>query len=401
MEIEKRLKGTRAGAISQELFTNSIHFPLANIFLELLLKGPLAYFREPDPYTIIFSCCVQAMFIGTWKHHGKPSRRLLGNLIAPSLYTGIEFFFEGPVFFTGPNHVAFLGFAFTIGLLQEVEDRISGKPHDVITIFIHLVRTCILLVMYGIFEAITEPKYNSIGKFLSNDSHLFVAIVIPLLGVVLGMANVTANRYLSLLQYTAGQLKKYSEWLLGRQLLSAAITDSESLNLQRKRRTVFFMDIRGFTKWSEDKSPETVVNMLNNYFEKAEQIWKISDVIKVKHTADEIMAVFPDEKSALKIAITISHEINDFLKQYGLSSGAGVHAGHLVEGLVGSREVKVYDVIGDTVNTAKRICDHALGGEVLISEEIHDKVKDIEVNPEPRFLQAKGKSKPLKVFSLQ
>ncbi|MBU2512745.1 adenylate/guanylate cyclase domain-containing protein [bacterium] len=400
MEIEQRLKGTRKRAVFQELFMNSIHFPLANVFLELLIEGPRNYIREPDFYTIMVACLVQAYFLGTWQYQGK-SRRFLGNLIAPAIYTVIEGLIEGARFFTAPHHLAYWGFALSIGLLQEINKKPSSYLSDVLTVLEHLIRTSILLVMYAIFEGMTESKYNSIGSFLSNDSHVFVAIVIPLLGLVVGFTNVIANRYLSMLQETAAQLKKYSEWLLGRDLLSAAITDANTLSLQRRERTVLFMDIRGFTSWSENKSPEVVVEMLNSYFEKAEQIWKASDVIKTKHTADEIMAVFPSEYGAIKAVVQLNQEISVFLKRFDLSAGIGIHQGYLVEGLIGSEDVKMYDVIGDTVNTAKRICDQAGGGEILISQEVYAKLETVVTAHEPRFLKAKGKSEPLKVFPVK
>ena len=179
----------------------------------------------------------------------------------------------------------------------------------------------------------------------------------------------------NLLQATAGQLRKYSEWLLGKEILSAAISDRNTLALQRRERTVIFMDIRGFTSWSENRTPETVVNMLNDYFEQAEQIWTTSSVIKTKHTADEIMAIFPAEMDAVSSAVRLNHEIGNFLKPFNLTAGIGIHNGYLVEGLIGSKEVKMYDIIGDTVNTGKRICDQALGGEILVSQAIFDKLK--------------------------
>ena len=61
----------------------------------------------------------------------------------------------------------------------------------------------------------------------------------------------------------------------------------------------------------------------------------------------------------------------------------------------------MYDIIGDTVNTGKRICDQALGGEILVSQAIFDKLKDSLVIGESRLVTAKGKSEPLKVFPVK
>ncbi len=124
-------------------------------------------------------------------------------------------------------------------------------------------------------------------------------------------------------------------------------------------------------------------------------------MIKTKHTADEIMAIFPSEHSAVQSAVQLNQEISTFLKTFDLSAGIGIHRGYLVEGLIGSEDVKMYDVIGDTVNTGKRICDQAEGGEILISQEVYTQLETVVTVREPRFLKAKGKSEPLKVFSIK
>ncbi|MBU4151384.1 MAG: adenylate/guanylate cyclase domain-containing protein, partial [Proteobacteria bacterium] len=350
-----------------------------------------------DLYFIIGGCLIQAFFLGSKKFQGE-SYRFLGNLIGPTIYSAVEFGMEGFSFFSSPHHLAYWGISLSIGLFQELKVKNSGFLADLFTMLEHVVRTCILAIMYGIFEAMTEEKYNSIGLFLSNSSHVFVTVVIILLGIVIGVTAVTGDRYLSLLQATAGQLRKYSEWFLGKEILSAAISDTDTLALQRRERTVIFMDIRGFTSWSENRTPETVVNMLNDYFERAEQIWVTSSVIKTKHTADEIMAIFPSELDAVGSAIRLNYEISDYLKPFNLTAGIGINSGYLVEGLIGSKEVKMYDIIGDTVNTGKRICDQARGGEILVSQTVFDTLKDSLIIGEPRFVAAKGKSEPLKVF---
>lgn len=401
LEIENRLKGSLAGAIWQELFTNSLHFPLANIILELLLESPQEYLSGPDFYVITSASLIQGFFLGRWRYQGR-SNRFIGNSIGPAIYSLFEALVEGFDFFTSPNHIAYWIFSLLIGGLQELEAHLPGRWAEFATILEHLARTCILLAMYAIFETLTSEN-PSFSYFWTDNSHVFIAIVIVLLGFIIGFAHVTSARYLALLQSTAKQLRMYSEWLLGKNLLSAAIQDAEALSLQRIARTVLFMDIRGFTAWSERTSPERVVAMLNRYFETAETIWKDSPVIKVKHTGDEIMAVFPTAADAVKTALRFEQVIGELLQGYDLSAGIGLHAGDLVEGLIGSQQVKAYDIIGDTVNTAKRICDQAKGREILISEPVYHAIeadRSIEV-VESKSIIMKGKSAPLPVFAIK
>jgi class 3 adenylate cyclase len=261
----------------------------------------------------------------------------------------------------------------------------------------HMVRTNILLVTYWMLEANFEPEFADPVVFFSDDSHIFLTGVIFFLGLLIGGANVASERHLRTLKSTAAQLRKYSEWLLGKEILSRAVDDPEQLALKRQERCMLFLDIRGFTAWSETRSPEEVVGMLNDCFALAETVWSRRPVVKSKFTGDEVMLVLPDPAQALLTARELVDEIGEFLKGYGLACGIGLHHGPLVEGLLGSREVKAFDVIGDTVNTAKRICDQAGAGELLISQAMFERLDGVRVQ-QRRELSAKGKDAPVVVY---
>ncbi|OQW93167.1 MAG: hypothetical protein BWK79_12565, partial [Beggiatoa sp. IS2] len=256
-----------------------------------------------------------------------------------------------------------------------------------------------LLVMYWVFEATKEPRYFSPREFLLDDGHLFLMLTINFMGIMIGIAYYNAESFLYLLRQTTQQLQCYSEWFLGKNLLAQAVDNPSMLTLNRRERAVLFMDIRGFTHWSESQSPEIVVNMLNHYCEIAEQSWHSSDeVIKAKLTGDEIMIVFQSPHSAITVATNLHQRVAKLLANYELGVGIGIHWGSLVEGLVGSHKVKAYDIIGDTVNTAKRICDVATRGEVLISKSVYESVYPVVGTP--RHLKVKGKTEAILVYPL-
>lgn len=403
-DIETRLKGTLRACIAHEFFTNTAYFPITKILLEFLTEGPMKFATTPDFYGLVAAAIVQAYFLGSWQYSGKP-RPLLGNLIGPSLYTVFELGIERSddlfSFFANPSHFTYWSFSFAIGLLQEMGLRFSGSPGKALVLFENLIRTNILLAGYWIFEARTNPLYASLEGFLSDDSHVFISMAIMMIGLIVGFGNINAQSSLAILRRTAFQLRVYSEWLLGRNLLSQAVSDPAALTLQRRDRTVLFMDIRGFTRWSEYQPPEKVVAMLNSYFEAAEQVWLRFATIKAKLSGDEIMVIFSTEEDASRAALELRKEIAPFLRAYGLDIGIGLYTGPLVEGLMGSKDVKGYDVVGDTVNTANRICDAASDGEILISKSIYKAVSRLAVVLEPRHIMVKGKDEPLTVYSLQ
>ena len=224
-------------------------------------------------------------------------------------------------------------------------------------------------------------------------------LFLALLSVVLRADNIITIRTDDLRRVSA-QLKTYSEWLLGADLLGRVLSDPDALSLTRRERTVMFIDIRNFTGWSEQRTPEEVVAMLNRYYTVAETIAKQHNVIKLKFAADEVMAIFPDAGRAAVSAIGMRIELLRMLNEYNLGAGIGLNTGRLVEGLLGSKDVKFYDVIGDTVNTAKRIEGAASKAEILISETTRVALGESASLGEERQIDAKGKGSVVTVYPL-
>lgn len=397
--IETRLEGTAGSLFWREFFTNSAHFPLANIFLELLLNNPFDYLVEPDPYLILLAAALQAWMISRWYFRGRP-HPLPGNLIGPLIYTLFELILEGPGAIASPNHIAYWCFAFAIGTTQQLHQSLPQRFATSLLLLENVIRASILLVMYGLLEFMKDD-YVSLAEFLQDPPHLFVTITIPFIGLMTGLASSNAERFLLLLKETATQLKEYSEWLLGKELLAQAVSDPRVLSLRRHDRCMLFMDIRGFTAWSEGQEPEQVVALMNAYYEAAEPVWHAKQAIKVKFTADEIMLVFATVDEAIAAAQALRDAVTPLLQPQGLSVGIGVHCGPVVEGIMGAPNHKGYDLLGDSVNTAKRLCDNALGGEILLSQEVAQWMPELPPESEWRTLQVKGKQEPLRVTILR
>jgi class 3 adenylate cyclase len=392
--LEDRLAGTRAAAVREEYLSNSAYFPLANILFEWLREGWSAFVRSPDPYTLLATGFVQAWFLGSWKHAGRP-RPFLGNLIGPAFYTAVEGAIEGPRFFEAPHHIAYWAFSAAIGAAQELRMGAAGaRWRFVATLAENVLRAAIIVVMYAIFESMSNPGNATIAGFFADPSHGYVAASLLALGLVIGVAQATSDGYLALLRSTASQLKRYSELAMGRRVLERAVEDEASLAPTRRDRTVVFLDVRGFTAWSERQPPEEVVRMLNGFYETTEKAVAPHGPIRIKYTADEALLVFAEPAPAVAAARALHEALGPQLAASGLSAGFGIHAGPVIEGLLGSASVKAFDVLGDTVNVAKRLCDGAAGGEILASEATPVAgAGDAPV----RELRVKGKSAPLRV----
>lgn len=177
---------------------------------------------------------------------------------------------------------------------------------------------------------------------------------------------------------------------------------------------VLFVDIRGFTPMSESLEPEQVVDILNSYLTlTTNSIFNNGGTLD-KFIGDATMAVFnaPFDLDdyifrAVKTAYDIvagGNEVEEkFLEKYGksVSFGVGVNCGNAVVGNIGCDFRMDYTAIGDTVNTAARLEANAKRGQVLISSDVYEAVKD-RVTVEPiGEIPLKGKSKGVFVYSLK
>ncbi len=177
--------------------------------------------------------------------------------------------------------------------------------------------------------------------------------------------------------------------------------------------TVLFTDIRGFTAMSESRAAQAVVHMLNEYFElMVEIIFKYEGTLD-KFVGDEIMALFgapvshPDDPiRAVRTAIEMLQVLEEFNRtrmaegEEELKIGIGINTGEVVAGYLGSSKALEYTVIGDAVNTGSRLCSLAKAGEVIISENTFNRVKDHFEVAELPPTHVKGKSQPLKIFNV-
>ncbi len=376
---------------ARNFFTHSGHVPLVLLILEALLAQP-GYFSRADPYLLLVSGMLQAWLMEWLATRGRPLP-FASNLAGPLIYSLVEAGLEGLAFFSHWHHQAYWAFAIGFAVLQWAQPQ-RPRMTAALVLCESVLRSAIPLVMYALFEARTKGTGLSLDVFFADRAHDFLAVVLLLLGVLLGFAEVNLRRSMATIRSLTARLRQYSEWSLGRGILDRAIADEGTLSLQRVVRSVLFMDIRGFTAWSEQQSPEAVVGMLNDYYRTAEDALGDIQPIKLKHTADEVMEVFANAADAVHAGTSMLSAAQALLSASGLQAGTGVHCGLVVEGVLGSHGAKAYDFIGDTVNTAQRLCDAAAPGELLASEEAC-----LAAGMAPaiqREILAKGKRQPLR-----
>ncbi|WP_374035168.1 adenylate/guanylate cyclase domain-containing protein [Bdellovibrio bacteriovorus] len=185
---------------------------------------------------------------------------------------------------------------------------------------------------------------------------------------------------------------------------------------QTKDVVVFFSDIRGFTAFSEKRSPEEVVEMLNEYFGVMVKIINSHGGVVDKFIGDAIMAVWGAPKSSdkdahqavracleMRRALEGLNERRIAREQPPINIGMGLHAGKAISGTIGSDERMEYTVIGNTVNTASRIeaSTKAFGADLLISDTVIEKIGEDFKTELAGAAEVKGRSEALKMFKVR
>nr|WP_315142265.1 adenylate/guanylate cyclase domain-containing protein [uncultured Flavobacterium sp.] len=150
--------------------------------------------------------------------------------------------------------------------------------------------------------------------------------------------------------------------------------------------TVLFTDFVGFTAYAEKLPPEKLVERVDFYFSKFDEIIEKYDLEKIKTVGDAYMCAgglpFETQDHAYKM-ILAAQEIIKFVSEIAKETQAqnhfqiriGINTGPVVAGVVGTKKF-AYDIWGDTVNTASRMESNSEPGKINISQNTFDLVKE-------------------------
>jgi adenylate cyclase len=182
---------------------------------------------------------------------------------------------------------------------------------------------------------------------------------------------------------------------------------------QLRETTVLFSDIRGFTSMSESRDAQEIVEMLNEYFEQMVEIVFRYEGTLDKFVGDEIMALYgspvtheDDAVRAVRTALDMLEVLEQWNRersargQVPVHIGIGINSGEVVAGYLGSSKALEYTVIGDSVNVGARLCSAAQPGQILVSEDTERRLHNLFELRELPPMALKGKSKPLRIYSV-
>jgi adenylate cyclase len=222
--------------------------------------------------------------------------------------------------------------------------------------------------------------------------------------------------------YHVSQLKKTLQAIKENNILKMYV-DETVLNFMNRREyesslmvnetieaTAVFIDICSFTTISENEPADTVVKLLNNYFDAmVKEIIKQNGYID-KFIGDAIMAVFKGDfhlDRAIDACLGVRSAIEKLPAfEDGISFhpkvAIGINSGEMISGNIGSANLRRldYTVVGDVVNTAQRLQSVAKEGQILITETAYEKVKESFNCHKIGDMSLKNKKNPITLFEV-
>ncbi len=254
-------------------------------------------------------------------------------------------------------------------------------------------------------------------KNVSQDSHAFTKRDSALLSALTDYAAIAlqnAHNYQALIQLKEQEkehIRGTFERFVPPSVVDHALAQPESLQLGGVRReiSVLFADIRGYSTWSEDATPEQVLETLNHYHSLAAEVVLAWEGTLDKFMGDGFMAIFnaPDDQQdhvhrAADAALALIKAANEVQTQHGhrLIYSVGVNVGEAVVGYVGTERAMNYTAIGDTVNLAKRLEEYSAPGQVLISDHVLQRLGRLAQVRPLGDVRVKGRRQPTGVYEL-
>ncbi|HEX7438429.1 MAG TPA: response regulator [Caldimonas sp.] len=205
-----------------------------------------------------------------------------------------------------------------------------------------------------------------------------------------------------------GRLKRFFSPQLAELIVAGGADDP--LKSHRREITVVFLDLRGFTAFTETADPEEVMAVLGEYHAAVGRLVLEHEGTLERFTGDGIMVFFNDPvpvadpaPRAARMALAMQGEVDALAagwkkRGYDLLMGIGIAQGFATIGSIGFPGRIDYGAIGTVTNLAARLCGEARGGEILVSQRVQA-LLDGAVATEPAGeLALKGFQRPVPAY---
>lgn len=309
-------------------------------------------------------------------------------------------------------------------LMCEIYSCINGK-----TSFLSGNLAFILTIIFCITMFVKTKNYS---KFMAVCGVIFILFVYTAIGFTLLKNSVEFTRTATVLVQCAAIIfamisakviktkttqkikREVTKYVSERIFDDIETEESKQTHGRKEILTIMFIDIRGFTRISEQHSAEEVTEILNNYFREVIPVIKKHSGTINKFIGDALLAVFTAEspETHARNAVLAGKEILKKLRnsrmiqeaegKEKITAGIGINTGEVFVGCIGTEDRREYAVIGDTVNIASRTesVNRLYKTEFLITENTYKYVKDIADVIKISNVEFKGKREKINVYEV-
>lgn len=187
---------------------------------------------------------------------------------------------------------------------------------------------------------------------------------------------------------------------------------ADPLKSHRREITVVFLDLRGFTAFTETADPEEVMGVLREYHAEMGRLIMAHQGTLERFAGDGIMIFFNDPvvldnpaEHAVRMAVEMQRQFTYLdarwrKRGYDLHMGIGIAQGYATLGAIGFEGRQDYGAIGNVTNLAARLCSEAKAGQILVSQRVLGHIEAL-VRCEPvDQVVLKGFRQPVQVFNI-
>jgi class 3 adenylate cyclase len=314
---------------------------------------------------------------------------------------GNEVYLTKKLMYATSSKNIFLGYSQLVYSLDHIDALIAEKRRK--TLLIGLIAFGVSLAFIILITSILVERIKRLNK---------------------AIAEMAQGKYPSLLVKGTDELSlltgSYNDMIVAvkERLIMSRYMSSSTVNMIRKNShasdaevgdrdelCIFFSDVRGFTSFSEQNSPDVVVKHLNQLLDVQVGIIQRHHGDIDKFIGDAVMATFRGsikEDNAMRASIEIQQAMQILVSESEtyecLRIGIGIHTGEAVTGNIGSANRMDFTAIGDAVNTASRLCSAALSDEIIISESVKLKLTANFELSEPFTMSLKGKIHAIQLY---
>lgn len=205
------------------------------------------------------------------------------------------------------------------------------------------------------------------------------------------------------------RLKRYLSPQIAETILGQ---DDELFRTHRREITIVFLDLRGFTAFSDSAEPEEVMEFLRHYHaEMGQLVFKFEGTLE-RFMGDGIVIIFNDPipcEDHAQHATLMALEMRDRVKElrgawlkkgYNLDLGVGIAAGYATLGTMGFEGRMDYGTVGNLPNLAARLCAEAKGGQILTDQKTMSRLEHAFEAEAIEQLSLKGLARPVLAYNI-